>query len=457
MKTLLVYNRPFTASFMSQYRKLFGGTYNILYISDFKYRDDVGLIQRQYHHLAHSDVDADRGLDYSVISRRCRYLRVLDERLGRRLINSAWLAIQDIFQRHEPDAFIGLPMDNYYLDLIDQYCVGRGIFTVNPVQSFLPGRTRICRRGEYVHVRDVGSDEIAHYRDLLLRKNFRPTWLSKHRGRGKLMKMYAREVGKKIFFAGAKIVKRDPYSFHYNGVYPHAPAVNTSSRDLLKIENLFVRDLAALEAEAGNYPRVVFLPLQFSPESSLDYNIPDSRFSMYNKMLDMVLGNIPADTLLIVKEHPDMYGYRTYDFYQQFLSRPNVRLVDVRVTVQQLFALSDFILVTGAASTGAEAIIKGKTVISLGGGTFYGVGGGVHEIENFDDVPRWSDWMRPIHNDDSKLNEVMRLMLTNTLVGPYDFVRTPAAKIPEARENIKTIVDYVTSMLAPAEQQAVAL
>ena len=454
MKTIFVYDRPFTSRFTSQYRKLFGGTYDIVYLSDFKYRDDVGLIARQYHHLAHSDVEADRGLDYAVVSRRCRYLRSLDQSLSRRLINAAWLAIEEVFQRHDPDAFIGLPMDNYYLDLIDQYCIANGIFTINPVQSFLPDRTRICRRGEYIHVRDVTSGEIAEYRTMLQQKRFRPTWLSKSRSPSRLMRMYLREIAKRLFFRTAKLVKRDPFSFHYNGVYPIGATINPSSADLLKIRSLFERDLGVLEHAASSHRAAVFLPLQFVPESSIDYNIQDSRFSSYEELLDRILAALPADVLLLVKEHPDMYGYRRLPFFHRFRGISNVMLVDVDITVQQLFDFCEFVLVTGGASTGAEAVVKGKTVISLGG-AFYGGTGAIHEVESFDDVARWPDFLVPTRNDDRAIDDVLRRILTNTLPGAYDFVRIRPQAVEAAVRNVTSVMDYVADRLSrPAPRMA---
>src|SRR5205085_1659010 len=253
VETILIFDRPFTSRFTAQYKALYGGQFDVAIISDFKYRDDVGLVARQYEHLATPAADADLGLDYTVISRRCRYLRNLDSRLQRRLINAAWLAISDIFGSRNVRAFIGLPMDNYYLDLIDQYCTRNGIFAMFPVQSFLPQRTRMTRRGEHITVRQPPAAEVAEYRDILLRRNFRPLWLSRDRSRLKLLRMWLREVAKNVFFVFAKMAKRDPYSFHYNGIFPLVPAVNTKSTEVLRIRDLFVRDINEIKRRAEQY------------------------------------------------------------------------------------------------------------------------------------------------------------------------------------------------------------
>jgi len=439
---ILIFDRPFTSAFTRLYRTVHGSGHSIRFVSDFKFRDDVGLVRLQYKHLRRSDVDLDRGLDYEVVARRCRYLRHQQPDLQKRLINSAWLAIDEIFQRCSPDAFVGLPMDNYYLDLVDQWCARNGTFAINPVQSLLPQRTRVCRRGEYQRCRNVDTDEVARYRAILCEPRFRPTWLSAQRSRAWLLRMYAREIAKRAFFRVAKTIKADPYSFHYNCVYPIGAAVRPLPADLLTVKSLFVRSLDEVGRARERHRAAVFLPLQFTPESSLDYNIPDSRFTQYGALLDAVLSGLPSDVLLIVKEHPDMYGYRSAAFFERFARRSNVVIADVDITVQQIFDLCEYVLVTGSASTGVEALVKRKTVISLGG-AFYGGGNTIHEILDFDGISNWAASLSPIHNTEERIDSSVRKILSNTIVGTYDFVRVRGARQWKARRTARAIMDYV--------------
>jgi hypothetical protein len=445
VKTILVYTRPFTARFTTEYRALYGHRYRIEFVSDFKYRDDVGLVKRQYRFLAESDTCRDFDeLDYTAIARRCRYLRLCEADLQRRLINSAWLAIREVFGSRDVLAFIGLPMDNYYLDLIDQYCRQQGIFATNPANSFLPDQTRLTRRGEHVVVREPPAGQVDSHYERLLEDDFRPVWLSRPRSHWHLVRMQAREVVKRAFFTTAKAVKGDPYSFHYNCVYPVGSAIDITSLQMHRVPELFVTDVQEVARRAREFRRAVFLPLQFSPETTLDYHIADSRFSDYEALLEQVLAGLPDDTLLVVKEHPDMYGYRPYAFYRLFGGRPNVVLVDVDIAIQQLFELCEFVLVTAGASTGAEAAVKGRTVISLGG-AYYGGNGTVHEIFSYDDVRAWKTRLQPIATSSAERRGIVQRILSNTVDGPYDFVRTKRHKLPGVRLNVAAIMEYVLS------------
>ncbi|MCY9692562.1 capsular polysaccharide export protein, LipB/KpsS family [Paenibacillus alginolyticus] len=443
MDTLLVFTRPFTNSFMKLIKELYQDKYHLLYISDFKYRDDVSLIKRQYHNLENDEsLKKNLGLDYTNVQRRCRYLRYLDEQTSRKLINSAWLSIRDIFVEHKVKFFIGLPMDNYYLDLINIYCNENQIHNIYPVQSFLPEKTRITTRGEHIKVSDPTEEEVQKYMGILLNKKFRPTWLSDRRNKTKLLKLYLRERGKKVLFETMKMLKRDKFSFHYNCIYPMPGAITVKSIKLLGVKEIFSTTKEQVSDLVGKYRAAVFLPLQFSPESSLDYNIADSRFSQYKELLSTVIANLPDDVLLIVKEHPDMYGYREIEFYDLFLNRHNIALVDVDIPVQEIFELCPFLLVTGGASTGAEAVIKGKTVISLGGAFYNENVSCIHEIKNFDDVPKWPTYLTVINNTEQDKYLFLKNILSNCVDGPYDFVRTPESKHEIARKNIVNIMEY---------------
>ena len=50
MKKILIFDRPFTRAFTREYASL-ARAERFVRISDFKYRDEVGLVSRQYRYL----------------------------------------------------------------------------------------------------------------------------------------------------------------------------------------------------------------------------------------------------------------------------------------------------------------------------------------------------------------------------------------------------------------------
>src|SRR5437870_4800195 len=120
MKKLCVFTRPFCNRFMNEYTVVCAGEWDVKFLSDFKYRDDLQFVSRLYRHLKKANTVQDaKDIPYDEVIARCRFLRFLDSALARKLINAAWCAIDEIFQKNKFDAYIGTPMDNYILDLVD--------------------------------------------------------------------------------------------------------------------------------------------------------------------------------------------------------------------------------------------------------------------------------------------------------------------------------------------------
>lgn len=445
----LVFNRPFTKSFTLGYRSVIFPGDELRYVSDFKYRDDVGLIERQYTLLKGGDGTRLQTaiIDCDLIICRCRYLRNIDQSLAVRLVRSAYLAINDILDEYVPDVYVGLPIDNYYLHLFHLICDCRGIVNVSPVQSFLPDRTRITSMGEYIGCRTVSTEEVDGYYDLLTRANFKPVWLNKHRSIQKLIRLYVKERLKKIYFTFAKLAKRDPYSFHYNTIFPAKGVITIGS-----LGNVFAyRKFQSFDAtkrlfeDLKGKKKLVYLPLQFSPETTIDYYIDDYRFGRYEELIGTVLKGIPDNVVLVVKEHPDLYGFRGREFYDKFVSNERVHLCSVNFPTSEILRNIDAVVVTGGGSTGAEAIVRGIPTVSLGA-CFYS-GPESLSIERFDLVHEWSKVIFMERPTVLQRKAVVRRVLENTLEGPYDFVRSSSSDFLRNVDNVKRIVEWLRGKL----------
>jgi hypothetical protein len=362
---------------------------NCFTISDFKGVDQCDFVRRQQKKMLNfksegflQDIES-----YENVIYRDRYLSNLSFHLAKRLINSAWFAIDEIFKEKDVHAFIGFPIDNYILDLIDRYCYRYNIPSINPVISFLEGFVRVTRRGEHVKTRYVSNDEVSKYLEIFSSNEFTPHWLPKCRSTIDLFKLYLRERVKKVYFLYKKNIEGHKYSFHYNCIYPYENIITVRSFNNILVSRFFVKDQIYLEKKISHYSKVVFLPLQVAPETSLNYLIEDYRFADYHTLVNKVIDSMPEGAILLLKEHPAYYGYRDYDFYKKFSSYPNVLFIDPGMPINYLFSLIDLVVVTGNASTGAEAILKGINVVSLGGAFYseFGLGRCV-DIKSYFDI-----------------------------------------------------------------------
>ena len=122
-------------------------------------------------------------------------------------------------------------------------------------------------------MRDVGNDEIKALKEQLIR-NFQPYTLNSRRSRAKLIKMYLRERAKKFVFSILKLLYRERYSFHFNTIYPHPYALTVYDTKSIVADRYFLSERESKEIiSRGGF---VWLVLQFSPETSLNYHIVDN-------------------------------------------------------------------------------------------------------------------------------------------------------------------------------------
>lgn len=108
--------------------------------------------------------------------------------------------------------------------------------------------------------------------------------------------------------------------------------------------------------------RIVFFPLQVEPEISLHGLAP--AFIDQSHTINHLSQALPADALLIVKEHPAQIGRRDDAFYRRVLGLPNVVLLnelDHSYPVIRRAALT--IAVTSSAAH--EAAVLGRPVVYL--------------------------------------------------------------------------------------------
>jgi len=442
MKNFLVFTRPFTDTFTKYYSR---DDCNIDYISDFKFFGDLDVMSFIYENFENtSEEEVFDELIYSEIIMRDRYLRYIELNIAKKLINSAWKYVVHVLSAKSYDGYIGAPVDNYIQHLIVKACYKFNVKAISPVHSPLPYRARVTNLGEYIKVRDANMSEVVEMYEILNNKDFKPIWLSKNRTTAKILKMYLKERVKKIVFKFLKLKNSDPYSFHYNCIYPMKGAITIHSLDVLRVKKMYVGNLNKIQEKAKKFRKVAYLVLQFNPEASINYLISDSKFSQYDLLMEKIMDNTPDDTLILVKEHPDIYGYRRPDFYKKFQNRKNVMLVDVATPTSVMFDLADYLFVTGSSSTGIEGVIKDKTVISFGG-AFYGHNNNyVHQIKAFDEICNLRKHLVTIKLTKNDKLAFLKTILDNTLPINYEGLVRSTKKNHDA--NVKAtqaILDFM--------------
>ncbi|MFH1522438.1 MAG: hypothetical protein ABIE43_01305, partial [Patescibacteria group bacterium] len=108
--------------------------------------------------------------------------------------------------------------------------------------------------------------------------------------------------------------------------------------------------------------KFVYFPLQFTPEGSTDLTCP--LFSNQLELARQIAMSLPGDYTLVVKEHPSMVGFRTPSYYEKISRTPNVKLIDYRISADEILKKANLII--GSYSTVlAEAAFYWKPAILL--------------------------------------------------------------------------------------------
>jgi len=134
------------------------------------------------------------------------------------------------------------------------------------------------------------------------------------------------------------------------------------ARKVMGTATLTLKDLAG--------KKFLFFPLQVEPERSLQGISPE-----YLSQLAAIVSlsrDLPADTVLVVKEHVTALGRRPDRFYEQIGELKNVVKLDVREHGRQVIKEATAVAtITGSA--GLEAACMGKPVISFGRHNVYNI------------------------------------------------------------------------------------
>lgn len=119
----------------------------------------------------------------------------------------------------------------------------------------------------------------------------------------------------------------------------------------------------AIDAEYLSSKSYVFFPLHCEPEAALGALSPE--FNEQMALIEFIAKNLPAGTVLAVKEHIFAIGRRPRDFYSTLLQIPNVVMVSPYAYALDIAKKARCVAVI-TSSLGTEAVIMGVPVIAFG-------------------------------------------------------------------------------------------
>lgn len=361
---VLVYVRPWN---MEQFSDLAQGIWpNIsqVHVSEHESVDSGGLKAAFYK--AYRSITADTGSKHLIdeqisdVVLRCRLLRFIPPDKARRLIFAAEQAIEAILDQHRPKAMLSITVDSYILHLFDLACRRRNIIFIGLVPSFVNGYFRITAKGERVVARDVSQEEVDAVATQLLDTSYKPNFLAKSPGasRAKARRLWRRNLIKPAYFELRRRLSRDPLNYHSWST--SIIAQRHWSMRMQDYEGAFPESRADLDP-ALRERSLIFLPLQMSPEATIDYWSADPSWIDYETRVLKLLATAAENHTVLVKEHPNVLGFRSPHFYERLANFDNAILIDPNMPSNRLIDMCDGVVIC-TGTVGFEAALRGSPV-----------------------------------------------------------------------------------------------
>lgn len=365
IKNPFVYVRPWnTDQFNDLTRRIWPDANSITHISEHPAIDQTGMVSIFYEHYRDTKAEhtslylADTDITDVIV--RCRLLRTLPYVTAHRLIVSMEFAIETVMARSTPDAVLSLMVDSYVMHLLEIACKRHDIPFIGLVPNFLKDSFRITAHGEPVVSRSVTELEVSTQLDALKSTTYKPdflvqsdTALTKNAHR-----LWVRNLPKPFWFKLKRYMKRDPLNYHYWASERISKAywslrLQKYSGTIQITRDKFAGDLGTRS--------VIYMPLQMSPEATIDYWSKELSWIDYENRVISILKEHAQTRTFLVKEHPNLLGFRSPGFYKRLMAEPNCIMVAPQVPSNAVVDASDGTIVcTGSA--GFETALRGKPV-----------------------------------------------------------------------------------------------
>lgn len=293
---------------------------------------------------------------------RCRLLRQVPSREARLLVLACERAVEEVIDRHQPKAMLSVTTDSYILHMYVLACRRRSIPFIGLVPSFVNGHFRITAMGERVRLRKVTDEQIDAAALDLLHSEYKPDFLAKSpkQLRAKAQRLWLRNLVKPPYFALKRRISGDPLNYH-------SWSTEVVARQYWSWR---MQDYSGREIDrTTDIPKVmqgrplIFLPLQMSPEATVDYWSQDTRWINYEARVLELLRTYAHSHFFLIKEHPNLLGFRSRGFYARLETVSNAVMISPGVSSNALLELCDGVL-AATGTVGFEAALRGVPVYS---------------------------------------------------------------------------------------------
>lgn len=272
-------------------------------------------------------------------------------------------ALSYVLDKESPDAIISVTIDSYILHILYILCKKRDINFIGLIPSFIRGYFRITAIGEHLAIRDVNESEVNEVTKFIYDPEYKPSYLvrSASEMKRRAIKAWAANAVKPIYFSAKSVIPGNKFNYHYQA----SKVVSLHYRSFIPTRYIGVGldEIQKLINKHDNNYAKVFLPLQMSPECTVDYWSSDTKWIDYEEKTLNLIDEHSENVIFYVKEHPNLLGYRSANFYRFLAERPNCILIAPEVSSNIILPLFDAVVIC-TGSVGLEAALRGVPVFS---------------------------------------------------------------------------------------------
>lgn len=351
---------PWSAVYLSSIVRQISNENCCVTLSAHKKIDESGVWAAYYNFLSeYKNVKFLATVEDEDIIARCRLLRNIRRDESLLHLNSMRDAIRTVFDKYEPDVVLSETIDSYIMDLMYFESLKRNIPFIGLIGVFVNGYFRVSARGEHNCMRTPGAQEVSDVLQILENKSYLPDFVRKDKKNPSLsiLRKWLRNIIKIPYFFLKRYVSGDFYNYHY------WQSVIISKQWLHFRPRFEIGNKNWLDSLSVVNKRVIYLPLQMIPEATVDYWCETTDVIDYdNSLLKFIDSH--QELHFLIKEHPNVIGYRNPSLYDQLSKLSNVTICPTQVESNSLFEHYDAVLVwTG--TVGFETVIRGKPVLCL--------------------------------------------------------------------------------------------
>ncbi|HWX30699.1 MAG TPA: hypothetical protein VNZ53_25070 [Steroidobacteraceae bacterium] len=367
-RRVLVFCRPYLIEDFRANVAPLSGSCDFRFLSDGHCPGVTDTRKRFYSRLG--TVSPVRGLNAELeldVLSRCRYLRNLPQTQARNMIRAMASVLSEELDTFRPRAVLSHMVDDYTTQLLSELARLREITYVGYSYSYFPGKVQATRfgNGEPHDLREPGDEEVRATLERISQRTFRQNYLQKDTyTRARHLRAMLRYRMKQVAFAFKAWSERDPLHVHY-GCLPYV-VERRHWRDFPSPTDFHAdwRERIRSASVAAAERPILYFPLGYFPEATINYWIEDRRFLEYERVVLAICAVLGSRFRVVVKEHLHMLGGRSPLFYRALRDIPGVISVPPLEFSNDVLGMCDIVLM-GAGSIGVEAFIRGKPIASI--------------------------------------------------------------------------------------------